>query len=138
SRRWHTQHQRSIPAMPHWSLPRPVASIQLMLRVAEEYGISRDRCLAGTGIRTDDLTDPAGELRGAHELAVLRNILRTLDPTIPFALIAGLRYHPTTHGMWGFAVLSSPDVRGAIEVGVRYFDLSYSFNRIRFEVTERE
>jgi AraC-like DNA-binding protein len=60
--------------------------------------------------------------------------MRVLGPDVPFALMAGLRYHPTSHGMWGFAVLSAASFREAIEVGNRYWDLSYSFNRMRFEV----
>ena len=124
--------------MTHWSLPRPAASTLLMVRVADEYGMSAARCLVGTGLVPAQLVDPATEIGGRQELAVLRNILRTLGPAVPFALVAGQRYHLTIHGMWGFAVLSSPNARSAIEVGLRYFDLSYSFNRIGFEVAGRE
>ncbi|HVZ34724.1 MAG TPA: AraC family transcriptional regulator [Polyangiaceae bacterium] len=92
-------------------------------------------CLAGTGLTPDQLADPAREIEGRQELAVLRNILRTLDPALPFAIMAGLRYHATTQGMWGFAIMSSPDARSAVEIGFRYFDLSFSFNRPRVEVT---
>ena len=120
--------------MPHWAWSRPVASTQLMVRLAEEYGLTPVTCLAGTGITPQQLADPLHEIRGLQELEVLRNILRALGPSVPFALEAGLRYHPTSQGMWGFAVLSSPSCGAAIEVGLRYWDLSASFNQARLEV----
>lgn len=91
-------------------------------------------CLAGTGLTPEQLTYPSHELQGRQELAVLRNILRALGPAVPFPVMAGLRYRPTTHGMWGFAIMSSPDARSAVDVALRHFDVSFSFNRIRFEV----
>ena len=120
--------------MPHWTQPRAAASAQLMIRVARDYGMSSDDCITGTGLVADDLVDPEREIEGQQELGVVRNMLQTLGPTVPFCVTAGLRYHLTTHGMWGFAMLSARSIRDAIDVSVRYFDLSYSFNRLSFEV----
>lgn len=121
--------------MPHWSLSRPAVSTQLMLQLAtEDCGLSLETCLANTGISADQIFDPGCEVQGMQELKVLRNILRALGPDVPFPLWAGLRYHPTSHGMWGFAVISSASFREAIEVGQRYWDLSYSFNQTSWEV----
>jgi AraC-like DNA-binding protein len=120
--------------MPHWGLTRPATSTQLMLRLAEEMGLSVASCLAGSGISPEQLADPMCEIRGLQELDVFRNILRAFGPEVPFPLLAGLRYHPTSHGMWGFAVLSSASFHAAIEVALRYWDLSYSFNHLTFEV----
>jgi AraC-like DNA-binding protein len=120
--------------MPHWSLSRPAGSAQLMIGLAEEHGVSVARCIAGTGLTPDDLVDPAREIAGQQELGVLRNILRALDPSVPFGLLAGLRYRATTHGLWGFAIMTSASFRDAIDVGLRHFDLTYSFNRAGFEL----
>jgi AraC-like DNA-binding protein len=57
---------------------------------------------------------------------------------VPFALQAGLRYRATMMGAWGFAVLTSRTFREAIEIGHRYFDLTYSFNRPGFEIVGRQ
>jgi AraC-like DNA-binding protein len=124
--------------MSHWSQPRAAASALLMIQLAAEYGVSMARCLAGTGMSRDDVTDPARQIMGQQELAVLRNILRSIHPSVPFGLLAGMRYHTTTHGMWGFTVMSSPTVRSAIEIAVRYFDLTFSFNRFRFEADRHQ
>jgi AraC-like DNA-binding protein len=120
--------------MPHWGLVRPVVSTQLMLQLASECGLPLDTCLSATGITPAQITDSSSEIRGVQELDVLRNILRALGPAVPFALKVGLRYHLTTHGMWGFAQLSSCSVRDAIEVALRYWELSYSFNQLMLEV----
>ena len=120
--------------MPHWSLSRPAGSAQLMIQLAEELGVPVERSIARTGLLPDDLLDPSREIAGQQELAVLRNILGALDPSVPFGLLAGLRYRVSTHGLWGFAVMTSASVRDALDVGTRYFDLTYSFNRVTFEI----
>jgi AraC-like DNA-binding protein len=120
--------------MPHWGSLRSVTSTQLMVRVAEDYGLPIERSLAGTQITPEQLADARSEIRGIQELDVLRNILRALGPEVPFGWQAGLHYHLTTHGMWGFAQLSSFGAREAIEVSLRYWDLSYSFNELAFEL----
>ncbi|HKP62620.1 MAG TPA: AraC family transcriptional regulator [Polyangiales bacterium] len=120
--------------MPHWSLARASASTQLMIRLAGEYGVSFEHCVRGTGLTQSELADPACEIAGTQELDVLRNILGALDPRIPFGLLAGLRYRATTHGIWGFAALSSSTLGQAMEFGLRYFDLSFSFNRVSFQL----
>jgi AraC-like DNA-binding protein len=124
--------------MPHWSLPRPAASTQLMIRVAAEHQISEQVCVACTGLTEAQLRDPALEVAGQQELGVLRNIMRAVGPDVAFGLEAGLRYQATTHGMLGFALLTSATLGNAVDTIVRYFDLSYSFNRFEFEVAGRE
>ena len=119
--------------MAHWTLPRPSASTRLMMRVAQEHAVSFERCIQGTGLTRVELADPLAEIEGRQELAVLRNILRALGPSVPFGLKAGLRYHFTTHGMWGFALVSSENLRSALDFAVRYFELSYSFNRLHID-----
>ena len=104
-----------------------------MIRLAHEYDVSFERCIERTGLTQAILADPLNEIEGRQELAVLRNILRVLGPDVPFALEAGLRYHVTTHGMWGLAMVSSANIRSAIELGVQYFELTASFNRIRVD-----
>ncbi|MDD9937756.1 MAG: AraC family transcriptional regulator [Myxococcales bacterium] len=120
--------------MPHWTLPRPAGSAQLMITVARQrYGVPLSDCLENTSLGDSELTDPAREISGQQELIVLRNVLTALGPDVPFGLEAGLSYRATTHGMWGFAVMTSANVREAIDVGVRYAELTYSFNRLECE-----
>jgi AraC-like DNA-binding protein len=109
-----------------------------MIQLAGELGVPLATCVAGTSLRGDDLVDPAREIAGEQELAVLRNILGALGPEVPFGLQAGLRYRATMMGAWGFAIITSTSFREAIDVGMRYFDLTYSFNRLGFELEGRQ
>lgn len=124
--------------MPHWSLARPAGSIHLMIRVAAKHGIAEHLCVARTGLTEAQLRDPALEIAGHQELAVLRNILQVVPPNVAFGFEAGLHYQATTHGILGFALLTSATLRDGVDTILRYFDLSYSFNRLEFEVEGRE
>lgn len=124
--------------MPHWSLPRPAISVQRTIHLAQGLGLGLEQCLAGSGLTSEIVAEATSEIEGWQELRVLRNILRLVDPSIGFGLRAGQRYHLTSHGMWGLLAVCSPDIRTAIEIGERYFDLSYSFNRVEFRIVGQE
>lgn len=94
--------------------------------------------LTGSGLTSEVLSEATAEIEGWQELRVLRNILRRLDPSIAFGLMAGQRCHLTTLGMWGLVAVCSRDIRSAVHSGLRYSDLTYSFNRFGFEVRERQ
>lgn len=119
--------------MPLSDVRRPVISAQLLTRVAAERGLPLSECLAGSGITANALVDPATEITAAQELHLIRNMLRGLGPMPGLGLDAGLRYHLSSYGIWGFALLSSPTFRSAAEIAVRYLDLSYAFARYRLE-----
>jgi AraC-like DNA-binding protein len=116
-----------------WDQLRSSASAALLVQLAAEHGITSQRCLRGTGITREALDDPAGEIRAHQELAVVRNIVRALGDPPGLGLEAGSRYHLTTYGIWGFALISSATLREAISVGVDFLDLSYTFVDIRTE-----
>ena len=122
--------------MPHWSMPRVVASTRLMVRVAAEHGVATSCALAGTGLPNEALVDPAIEIDGKQELAVARNIVRALGTDVPFSLLAGERYHVTSHGAWGLALLCSPSLGHALDFSANYFELSFSFNHFDMRVEQ--
>ena len=116
-----------------WDFPRNIASITILTEVGQQYGMSVAQCLANSGIRKDLLEAPDAEIEATQELKVVRNLLDTIGYDAPLGLDAGERYHPTTYGIWGLTILSSPSVRSAIEVGLRYLRLTSIFCDIRFE-----
>jgi AraC-like DNA-binding protein len=116
-----------------WDALRSSASAALLVRLAEERGVTPQRCLRGTGITRQVLDDPAGEIRAHQELAVVRNLVRVLGDVPGLGLAAGLRYQLTTYGIWGFALISSSTLREAISVATDFLDLSYTFVDIRTE-----
>ena len=66
-----------------------------------------------------------------QELTVMANLQGALSDTPGIGLEAGTRYHLTTYGIWGFALISSPTWRSALDVGLRYIDLTFAFTRIQ-------
>ena len=121
-----------------WDFPRSVSSVCVLTAVGARYGLGVEQCLADSGIRRDLLEAPNAEVEAAQELRVVRNLLELLGPEVPLGLEAGELYHPTTYGLWGFTILSSPDVRSAIRVGLKYLRLTSIFCDIRFEEEPHE
>ncbi|NKQ57430.1 AraC family transcriptional regulator [Amycolatopsis sp. K13G38] len=117
--------QLADPAIRHWDFPRGVASVCLLVRFGEEYGLSGERLLAGSGLTPEQLADPAGVLEARQELQVVRNLASELPE---LGLVVGREYHATTFGMFGFAFISSPTVRDAVDFALRYLDLSFTFS----------
>lgn len=110
-----------------WAGLRSVTSAMLLTEFAVERGASEQSVLRDTGIQASALRDPAAEIAAGQELALIRNILAELGDQPGLGLLAGQRYHASAHGVWGFAMTSSPDLRSAIEIGLRYADLTFSF-----------
>ena len=122
----------------YWDLPRNICSIRILVELATERGINTARCLAGTAIEAARLQTHNTTVSSQDELRVIRNLLNALGDETPLALDAGLRYHPTTFGIWGFMILSSATVRSAIEVGLRYLRLTSFYCRMQVTESSRE
>ncbi|GAB90071.1 AraC family transcriptional regulator [Gordonia rhizosphera] len=117
--------------MVHWDLPRAPTSALMMTQVGAEHGVPVEVCLRGTRLRPDDLDDPQREISAQQELAVVVNLLGALGNPPGLGLDAGVHYHLTTYGIWGFALISSPTLRSALDLGLRFVDLTFSLGRIR-------
>jgi AraC-like DNA-binding protein len=122
--------------MPEWSLPRSPASALLLTRFGVEHGLPEAVCLRGTGLPREALADPHGEVTADQELRIVRNLLRALPGVAAPGLRAGARYHLTTHGIWGFALVSSSTLWEAITVGLRHLNLTFAFCHVRLEADD--
>ncbi|MTD58409.1 AraC family transcriptional regulator [Amycolatopsis pithecellobii] len=114
--------QLAEPAIRHWDFPRGIAGVCLLNRFARERGVTG--VLAGSGLTPQLLEDPTAEVEARQELRVVRNLAAALPDA---GLALGREYHTTTFGIFGFAFLSSPTVRDAVNFALRYLDLSFSF-----------
>lgn len=123
-----------VPAV-YWDFPRPVATTRLVLELAATRGLDAATCLAGSGITSAQLEDPAGAVQPAQELRVFRNLLAALGDDQGLGLALGARTHPQAYGLWGFAILSSPTVGSAVDMGLRFLRLTSSYCRIRPALT---
>ncbi|MEU1200354.1 AraC family transcriptional regulator [Streptomyces sp. NPDC005813] len=115
----------------NWDLPRPPTSMLEMTRLAAQHGVPAETCLAGTGVRPEQLLLPEAEVTARQELTLVGNMLDALGHPPGLGIEAGQRYHLTTYGIWGFALVSSPTLRNVIDVALRFVDLSFSLGNIK-------
>lgn len=115
------------PAARDWGFPRGTAGVAVLVRVAADRGVEVARVLTGSGLDQGDLADPDREVTAEQELRVVRNLLAATGDPPGGGLDAGRRYHLSTFGILGYALLSSPTVLAAMDVALRYIDLSHTF-----------
>lgn len=118
--------------MHDWNI-RGIASVQLLVGLASEHGISPAKCLHGSAIPVASLDDPLYEIEASQELVVIRNFLHFFDHVPGIGLEVGWRYRLTGYGILGYAMLSSRTLGSAVELAIRNLDLTFAFNR--FQVT---
>ena len=108
----------------------------MIVEVAVAHGVTERECLRGTGLSPADLTDTDQTVEASQELAVARNLVRLLGPVPGLGVQAGLRYTLGSAGILGFAVLSSPTMRDAITITLRYVALTSAFVHLTVEETD--
>lgn len=103
----------------------------MMCDAAAEYGIERDRCLRGTDITEAQLSDAGAKVALRQEIAVIRNFVEAMPDRWGLGVAIGKRYHTNIFGIWGFALLSSPTPRAAIDTAIKYAKLSFLIAEMR-------
>jgi len=112
---------------------RSPMSTLLLVNLGAQYGVPEDTVLDGTGLSAAGLQAPDAEVRSTQELRAIANLLASVPEPEALGLEAGPRYHLTTYGILGYAMVSASTFRESIEVGLRYLDLTYAFAPIRAE-----
>lgn len=119
-------------------LRRTLASVKILVALGRERGLYPESCLKNSGIAVSDLEDPSATTDMTQELAVIRNLQTLAGQCAGLGLAAGLRYNITTFGILGYAVLSSPSVREALVIMVRYLNQMNTCLKLRLEEDARE
>jgi Arabinose-binding domain of AraC transcription regulator, N-term len=118
------------PAASDWGFSRAAAGVEHLVRYAGAHDVPASRALAGTGLREV----PAGSeqmVTAAQELAVVRNLRRILGEV---GADVGRTYRAESFGVLGFALLASRTVLDAMDVALRFIDLSFAFAIPRAEI----
>ncbi|WP_327144098.1 AraC family transcriptional regulator [Nocardia sp. NBC_01327] len=115
------------PEVRTWNFPRGTASVAVMAGFAAEHGVTADRILAGTGLHERALTDADAQISADTELAVVRNLVRELADVPALGVEVGRRYRISTFGIFGYACVTSPTLREAISLALRYYRLGFAF-----------
>lgn len=112
---------------------RGITSAQIILGYGAQYGIKESRLLKGTGLSVKQLRDHHLQIRDEQELQILANLLNVTGDPFTVGIELGSRYHLTSYGIMGYALLASPTLRKAAEVGLRYLGLTYVFSHLFLE-----
>lgn len=122
-----------------WPNRRHIASMRVLTQLAEQFGISLAQCLQQTGVSIHQLNAPYAQVDATQELQLVSNIITAYGGYQPqLGLQAGRYYHLDTYGIWGFALISSPTLHAAIDLGLRYFDLTFAFTQVQLKQQANE
>jgi AraC-like DNA-binding protein len=106
--------------------------LALMIRLCAERNISSDDLLKNTGIDPNILTSGNEFINGEQYYQVLRNASSLLgDPT--FGLYYGARTTITSHGILGFAFISSQTLRDALQLMTKYHRTLFTLMELQLE-----
>lgn len=101
----------------------PIHKVTLVVDALAEEGVRPTDALEGTGISVDALRSPDSNVSLIQVVDVFRNVAR-LAPDPSFACRTGLRFHVSTYGMYGFALLSSDNFRHSQSMAIKYHSLA--------------
>jgi AraC-like DNA-binding protein len=125
-----------LPSRSGWDFPRAAAGLEPVLDLTDALRIPRAAVFAGVRLPVDG-RDPDAMMTARQELDVMANVARELTRRGVPAVELGRRYHLTTFGVLGFAMQSAPTFGAAMELGLRFLDLSHSFATPSVTVDER-
>lgn len=111
----------------NWDNPRSAVTSRHILDTAEAHGLDAATILEGTGLTVAQLADPSTEVQAAQEMAIARNLLLHVDDSAGLGIETGLRYNLASTGILGYVFLTSPTVRDAVTIGLRFVALSSAF-----------
>lgn len=104
---------------------RPSTSLRLLCDEAAKHGVSEIECLRGTSVSVKDLNDANAVHSTTDEIRAIENLVRVAPENVGLGLSVGQATHVHAFGIWGFAILTSPTLRAAIETSIDYAKLSF-------------
>jgi AraC-like DNA-binding protein len=109
----------------------PVVKIAMVVESLSDEGISPKEALEGIHISRAQLGSPTVRVSANQVIQCYCNAIR-LSRNQHFAYHTGLRFHVSTYGMYGFALLSSTDFRRTMAFAVEYHQLAAPLVDIQF------
>lgn len=104
---------------------RPSTSLRLLCDEAAKHGISEQSCLEDTSVAVEELDDPNALHSTEDEIRAIENLVRLAPENVGLGFAVGRATHVHAFGIWGFAILTSPTLRLAIETSINYAKLSF-------------
>jgi AraC-like DNA-binding protein len=105
----------------------------LVALLREAAATSVSGAIAASELRLEDV-DSLSTLVSVDQILAFYKAIIAEKPARGFAYRAGRRFHVTTFGMYGFAILSSKTYRRALEIALQYHQLSTPTVHASFQV----
>jgi len=109
----------------------PVVKLAMVINALAAEGISSADALDGIEVSETAISSPKTRVSLNQIIECYRNAIK-LSPDPHFAYHAGLRFHVSTYGMYGFAILSSTNFRQTMQFAVKYHQLATPTTEISF------
>jgi AraC-like DNA-binding protein len=110
----------------------PVVKIAMIVNALAAEGVRTEDALAGVRLSESEISSPATRVSLNEALQCYHNAVElSHDPF--FAFHAGLRFHVSSYGMYGFAILSSTNFRQTMRFAVKYHQLATPLTEISFK-----
>ncbi len=109
-----------------------VKSLRVASSLLDARGVALRLCLVGTGVTEHDLKNPDARIGLEQELVFYRNVLRLTDDSL-IGLQIGSQYRLPNYGIWGYAVMSAPTLREALDLAFRFLYLTYTCHDISLQ-----
>lgn len=119
----------------HWDHPRTAVGVRIMADHAVECGFSREEVLASTGMSPEALDSSATLVDARQEITATRNFLSLMNDRPGLGLEVGRKFHITTYGLFGFALLSSPRTVDMTRTALRLMGLTFAYSTVTAEIT---
>lgn len=100
----------------------------MLCRVIRDLGHDPDPLLHAEGLPSFEEIRPTNLIDAARDLGFILRVTKTI-PVPDLGLLAGQQHHVSIFGMWGLAMVSSATLLSAIQVALRFIDLTHTFLR---------
>lgn len=114
---------------------RKITSLRIICETAEDMGIPKFATLKGTGLSEDDLYNAELQVSLDQEFLAIDNFSNEAGRIIGLGTAVSNRLHVNAFGIWGFAILTSPTLRAAMQTAVDYATLSSLTTKIELHET---
>ena len=108
-------------------------AIQSIMNILENNGLDPALCLKDTGIIPHQVMDIDTDISDFLEIKIIEQALAALPAKAGYGIESGQSLHINNCGVWGLAILTSPDVRSAFETASRYSEMSIMLSKVNLE-----
>ena len=115
-----------------------LANARILLQQARACGIDDQVMLSQTGLSRSQIDLGLVDVTMDQELAMIEALHTNGEESLALGFATGLRYQLVTLGVLGMAIVSSRDVRAALDMIRRYLASSANLSRVLFEFQRDE